>query len=40
VEEELEAMVSTNLQRTTRLRQSILQQAFTGALARDEETRA
>ena len=30
VEEELEAVVSTNLQRATRLRQSILQQSFTG----------
>ncbi|HVC09522.1 MAG TPA: restriction endonuclease subunit S [Elusimicrobiota bacterium] len=33
VVEELEAVVSANLQRATRLRQSILQKAFTGALA-------
>ena len=32
VMEELEMMVSTNLQRATRLRQSILQKAFTGKL--------
>ena len=32
VVEELEAVVSANLQRATRLRQSILQKAFTGAL--------
>ncbi len=32
VVEELEAMVSANLQRTARLRQSILQKAFTGGL--------
>jgi type I restriction enzyme S subunit len=32
VVEELEAMVSANLQRATRLRQSILQQAFAGEL--------
>ena len=32
VVEELEAMVSANLQRANRLRQSILQNAFTGAL--------
>lgn len=32
VVEELEAVVSTNLQRATRLRQSILQKAFTGEL--------
>lgn len=32
VVEELEAMVSANLQRSTRLRQSILQKAFTGTL--------
>lgn len=30
--EELEAVVSTNLQRATRLRQSILQRAFEGKL--------
>lgn len=30
--EELEAVVSANLQRATRLCQSILQKAFTGAL--------
>jgi type I restriction enzyme S subunit len=33
VVEELEAVVSTNLQRAARLRQSILQQAFSGGLA-------
>ncbi len=33
VVEELEAVVTTNLQRATRLRQSILQKAFTGGLA-------
>jgi type I restriction enzyme S subunit len=33
VVEELEAVVTTNLQRATRLRQSILQKAFTGELA-------
>ena len=32
VVEELEAVVTTNLQRATRLRQSILQKAFTGEL--------
>jgi hypothetical protein len=32
VVEELEAAVSANLQRATRLRQSILQKAFTGEL--------
>ena len=32
VVEELEEVVSTNLQRATRLRQSILQKAFTGEL--------
>ena len=32
VVEELEAVVSTNLQRATRLRQSILQKAFNGEL--------
>ena len=32
VVEELEAVVSANLQRATRLRQSILQKAFTGQL--------
>lgn len=32
VVEEMEAVVTTNLQRATRLRQSILQQAFTGEL--------
>ena len=31
--EELEAATSTELQRATRLRQSILQQAFSGKLA-------
>ncbi len=30
--EELEAVVTTNLQRATRLRQSVLQKAFTGEL--------
>ena len=34
VVEELEAVVSANLQRATRLRQSILQKAFTGELVR------
>lgn len=33
VVEELESVVSANLQRATRLRQSILQEAFTGELA-------
>jgi len=33
VVEELESVVSANLQRATRLRQSILQKAFTGGLA-------
>jgi len=33
VVEELEAVVNANLQRATRLRQSILQRAFTGQLA-------
>ena len=33
VVEELESVVSANLQRATRLRQSILQRAFTGELA-------
>ena len=33
VVEELESVVSANLQRATRLRQSILQRAFTGGLA-------
>lgn len=32
VVEELEAVVNANLQRATRLRQSILQQAFSGGL--------
>jgi|APTNR8051073442_1049403.scaffolds.fasta_scaffold15287_4 type I site-specific restriction endonuclease len=32
VVEKLEAVVTTNLQRATRLRQSVLQQAFTGEL--------
>ena len=32
VVEELEAVVSANLQRATRLRQSILQKAFSGEL--------
>jgi len=32
VVEELESVVSTNLQRAARLRQSILQKAFTGEL--------
>jgi len=36
--EELEAMVSANLQRAIRLRQSILQKAFTGALVPGTET--
>ena len=38
VVEELEAMVSANLQRATRLRQSILQKAFTGELTIDKPT--
>ena len=33
VVEELEAVVTTNLQRATRLRQAILQKAFTGKLS-------
>jgi type I restriction-modification system DNA methylase subunit len=33
VVEELESVVTANLQRATRLRQSILQKAFTGQLA-------
>ena len=37
VVEEMEAMVSANLQRATRLRQSILQKAFTGKLAGAEK---
>jgi type I restriction enzyme S subunit len=32
VVEELESVVTANLQRATRLRQSILQKAFTGGL--------
>jgi len=32
VVEELESVVSANLQRATRLRQSILQKAFTGEM--------
>jgi hypothetical protein len=32
--EQLELLVSANLQRATRLRQSILQRAFTGELCR------
>jgi type I restriction enzyme S subunit len=35
--EELEAVVNANLQRATRLRQSILQRAFEGNLLRDEQ---
>ena len=35
--EELEAVVNTNLQRATRLRQSILQRAFEGKLVRHEQ---
>lgn len=38
VVEELEAAVSANLQRATRLRQSILQKAFEGKLATKDET--
>lgn len=38
VVEELESVVSANLQRATRLRQSILQKAFTGELV-TEHTR-
>lgn len=37
VVEELEAVVNANLQRATRLRQSILQRAFEGDLVRDEQ---
>ena len=36
VVEELESVVSANLQRATRLRQSILQKAFTGQLVGNE----
>src|SRR5437773_8526845 len=36
VAEELESVVSANLQRATRLRQSILQKAFTGELTLDK----
>ena len=36
VVEELESVVSANLQRATRLRQSILQKAFTGGLVSEE----
>ena len=36
VVEELESVVSANLQRATRLRQSILQKAFTGQLTPTE----
>ena len=36
--EELEATVSTNLQRATRLRQSILQKAFGGELVLKQGT--
>lgn len=35
VVEELESVVTANLQRATRLRQSILQKAFTGELTRE-----
>jgi type I restriction enzyme S subunit len=38
VVEELEAVVSANLQRANRLRQSILQQAFSGKLFKAEQT--
>ena len=38
VVKELEAMMSANLQRATRLRQSILQKAFTGELTIDKPT--
>lgn len=37
VVEELETVVSTNLQRATRLRQSILQEAFSGGVATKEQ---
>jgi type I restriction-modification system DNA methylase subunit len=37
VVEELESGVSANLQRATRLRQSILQKAFTGGLCESDE---
>ena len=36
VVEELESVVTANLQRATRLRQSILQKAFTGRLTPDK----
>jgi hypothetical protein len=36
VVEELESVVSANLQRATRLRQSILQKAFTGGLVNEQ----
>ena len=38
VVEELEAVVAANLQRATRLRQSILQKAFTGELVPQTES--
>ena len=38
VMEDLESVVSANLQRATRLRQSILQKAFTGGLVSGEAT--
>jgi type I restriction enzyme S subunit len=38
VVDELEAVVSANLQRATRLRQSILQKAFTGQLLEAERS--
>lgn len=37
---ELEAAVNTNLQRATRLRQSILQKAFTGQLVKEQPVKA
>lgn len=39
VVEELEAVVSANLQRATRLRQSILQKAFLGTLVNYQPTK-
>ena len=38
VVEELEAVVTANLQRATRLRQSILQKAFTGTLLQSQNS--
>ena len=38
VVEELESVVTANLQRATRLRQSILQKAFTGGMLESERS--